>query len=385
MNTSAPLLHHAPTGSQLQTGATGKPGRIMLVDDEPTIIKVAMKHLQQEGYTDFIPVTDSREALSRIRNDNPDVVLLDVKMPHVSGIDILEAVRSDSLLCHIPVLMLTAETDDAVRIAALNLGATDFLTKPVSATELTPRVRNSLLIKRRHDELAAYSQRLERDVRERTLQLSRSRQELIHVLACAAEHRDQETGNHVLRVGRFAGVISRSLGLSEHRAGLIEQAAILHDVGKIGIPDSILLKPGKLDDREMNFMQRHCEFGMRILQALPSDESSPLCYKGNSIQTSSPVLNVAAVIANSHHEKWDGSGYPNGLAGDAIPLEGRITAVADVFDALTSRRPYKEPMPLPKCIDILIEGRGAHFDPAVLEAFFNAIQEIVQVAKELKD
>jgi putative two-component system response regulator len=361
-------------------------GTIMIVDDEPINIKVVEKHLRCAGYDSFVTTHDSREALDVIRSKQPDVVLLDVMMPHVGGLEILEVIRGDIRLHHLPVLILTASSDERTRKEALESGATDFLSKPVQAAELVPRVRNALVVKAHHDNLANQSLRLEREVRQRTRELQQSREEVIHVLACAAEYRDKETGNHVLRVGRYAEIIARALGFHGSRAELIGQAAVLHDVGKIGISDTILLKPGKLDPEEIEIMKKHCRYGKNILMGMPSHGG--LGLPGANQQRSlseSPVLKLAAVIAESHHERWDGSGYPKGLSGDAIPIEGRIMAVADVFDALYSRRPYKAPLPEDRCFEILEEGRGSQFDPRVLDAFFSRVDDILRIAFDLAD
>lgn len=357
----------------------------MIVDDEPINIKLIQKYLRGVGYHDFVTTSESREAVDMVRSTKPDIVVLDVVMPHVTGLDILETIRSDENVAHLPVLIVTASTDEQTKIDALELGATDFLNKPVKPTELLPRVRNSLVLKAHHDQMAAYSKRLEVEVAQRTADLAQSREEVIHVLACAAEYRDQETGNHVIRVGRFAGLIAKQLGCTDSDAELIEHAAILHDAGKIGIADSILLKPGKLSPEEYRTMKRHCEFGERILRAQPSDESQPFLRQSRSPSTRSPVLRMAAVIARTHHERWDGTGYPNQLAGEDIPIVGRITAVADVFDALSSKRCYKEAMPLEQCIEIMCKERGKHFDPKVLDAFLERIDDATQIVVSLAD
>src|SRR6185369_12553275 len=287
---------------------------------------------------------------------------------------LLRDLRAEKQFAHLPVLILTAMDDSDTKARALNLGATDFLAKPVDPTELIPRVRNSLVLKAHHDHLQTYASRLEQEVRARTAELEASRQQIIHCLARAAEFRDNETGRHVIRVGRYAGIIARELGFEESAAEMLEQAALLHDVGKIGVPDAILLKPGKLDADEIESMQKHCGFGKRIFEGMTSQESA--AYRSHTTVGSkivqdcrAPLLDLASRIALTHHEKWDGTGYPLGLAGEDIPLEGRITAVADVFDALSSKRPYKPAFPLEKCLAILEEGRGQHFDPTVLDAF----------------
>jgi putative two-component system response regulator len=359
---------------------------IMIVDDEPINIKAVQKYLQLAGYDRFVTTTNPRETLDLIRQHRPDVIVLDIVMPEFSGLQILEAIRGDSDLCHLPVLILTAATDGKTKQEALDLGATDFLPKPLQPQELLARMRNALVVKAHHDHLAKYSARLEQEVRQRTEQLEQSRREVIHVLACAAELRDHDTYNHVLRVGRFVGLIARQLGLPNGEVELLEQAAVLHDVGKIGIADAILRKPGKLSAQERDVMQTHCELGMSILRGRPSPESGrPRESAEIKRTTDSPVLKLAAVIAMSHHEKWDGTGYPLGLKGQGIPIEGRITAVADVFDALLSWRPYKSPLSLDLALDIVEEGRGKHFDPAVLDAFFARLDEIVRISLELAD
>lgn len=364
----------------------GLDAKVMIVDDEPVNVKVVQKYLKNAGYRQFVNTYDSREAIELIRSESPDIVLLDIMMPHVSGMDILEVLRGDLKTQHLPVLILSAANDEEIRASALELGATDFLNKPVRTAELIPRIRNALIVKAHHDNLVKYSSKLEHEVRMRTAELAQSREEIIRVLACAAEYRDQETGNHVLRVGRFAGIIARQLGFDRSQAELIGQAAILHDAGKIGIPDSILLKPGKLTPDEIELIKQHCDFGMNILLGRPTHSDQRFQGPaGIKRLCESPILRIAATIAISHHEKWDGSGYPLGLSGERIPIEGRITAVADVFDALSSRRPYKDPTPLDKCFEILEEGRAAHFDPRVLDAFFARTDDVVRVALDLAD
>lgn len=363
-----------------------KHARIMVVDDEILNVKVTQKHLRDAGYQTFVTTTDSREAIRLMRRECPDVVLLDIMMPHVSGLDVLRMTREDGGLRHLPILMLTAATDEETKLSALELGATDILNKPVVVAELLLRVRNALIVKAHHDNLVEYSDLLENDVRLRTQELEESREEVIRILACAAECRDKDTGNHVLRVGRYAGIVARKLGIEEEQTRLIEQAALLHDVGKIGIPDAILLKPARLDEHEMETMREHCEYGFNILKGMPAQGTPNATAPASHWRVSqSPVLNLAALIAMTHHEKWDGSGYPRGLRGESIPIEGRIMAVVDVFDALHSRRPYKDSLTADKCLEILKEGRGSHFDPVVLDAFLARFDEVMRVAVEQAD
>lgn len=364
--------------------------KILIVDDEPINIRVITKYLHELGYTRCTGLSDSRQALSSIALDTPDLVILDVMMPFVSGIEILAKLRANSATAHLPVLVLTAAVDRETRLAVLESGATDFLNKPIDPSELSPRVRNALTVKKLHDSLRHQAQNLEIAVRMRTAELEASRQDIIHCLARAAEFRDDDTGQHVLRVGRYAGIIAQAMGLSSSEVDQIRQAAQLHDIGKIGIPDSILLKPGKLEPDEFERMQKHTSIGKRVIERFPQHEWDELrkhVQIGAQILDipRSPVLQMAARIALTHHEWWDGNGYPLGLAGEDIPLEGRITAVADVFDALSSKRPYKRPFPREKCFQIIAEERGTHFDPQVVDAFFSMRDEIVKIQIELAD
>jgi putative two-component system response regulator len=365
------------------------PGKIMIVDDEIANVMVAKKLLSQAGHSDFELTTDSTVAMNLIHTSQPDVVLLDINMPHVDGISILRQIRSVEKFRQLPVLILTANTHPDVKLRCLELGATDFLVKPIDPMELAPRVRNALQSKAYSDRLQRHAAELEEIVRRRTEELENSRREVIYCLARAAELRDNDTGNHVVRVGRYAGIIARNLGMSERFVQDLELAAQLHDVGKIAIPDAILLKPGKLEPEEYEIIQSHVKHGRQIIKPFAAHEATLLrrhVQVGPEILADgSALMRLAASIAQTHHEKFDGSGYPIGLAGADIPIEGRITAVADVFDALSSERPYKKALPREKCFEILEEGRGSHFDPQVLDAFFAGATEIVRVQVEFVD
>jgi putative two-component system response regulator len=369
---------------------TIKTARIMIVDDEPINVKVVQKHLQGRGYTNFITTTNATLAMEKLRSEHADIILLDIMMPEVSGIEILQQIRSDTQLAHIPAIILTAVGDARIKQRALELGATDFLTKPVDPSELVLRVGNALVAKAHYDYLANYSVQLERQVRARTAELRASRRSLVQTLARAAEYRDNETGHHVSRVGRYVGIIARELGMSEEITELLEEAALLHDVGKIGIPDAILLKSGSLTEEQREAMKQHCSYGRRIIFQSADNlwerrgVRSPLelIEPGNATAW---LIPVAATIAQTHHEYWDGSGYPMGLRGEQIPLEGRITAVADVFDALNSQRPYKEAFPFEQCAELMRRERGTHFDPDVLDAFFRRKNDVLQVGIDLAD
>ena len=366
-----------------------KQSKLMVVDDEPTNVKIVRRLLELEGFSQFVTTTDGRKAMALIRDERPDCVLLDLMMPFVTGIDVLDEMRHDPATAHIPAIILTAVTDHKVRCEALQRGATDFLNKPVDPAELAPRVVNVLTAKAYQDQLVRYNHDLEAAVRERTRQLEQAYREIGLVLARAAEYRDNDTGMHVVRVGCYARLIGEELGIVGDEADLLERAAQLHDVGKIGIPDSILLKPGRLTTDEFELMKRHCGFGDRILQPSageepPLDAREPEAFGGMN-NGATPLLVLAHRIAKTHHEHWDGTGYPLGLKGEAIPLEGRITAVADVFDALSSKRCYKDSIPIDECFATMAEKRGSHFDPEVLDAFMRRKDEVAEVLRRLAD
>jgi len=364
--------------------------KLMIVDDEPINIKVVRKYLQGAGYSHFVTTSDSTQAMDLLRSQQPDAVLLDIMMPQINGLQILEWIRQDEHLRHTPVLILTASTDAPTKLSALELGATDFLAKPVDPHELMPRLRNVLTVKAHQDYLAGYSVKLERDVQKRTAEVEISRLRVIQCLARAGEYRDDTTGRHVIRVGRCARILAAELGYNPRKAAMVELAAQLHDIGKIGIPDAILLKPGKLTPEEYAVMRKHCEYGKAIIDPT-TDSEAELARKYSDLglmprqSVDSPLLTMAASIAMTHHERFNGSGYPAGIVGEAIPLEGRITAIVDVFDALHSPRPYKAAFPIEKCLEILQSGRGSEFDPEVLDGFLNRLAEIIAVYRDYAD
>ncbi len=363
--------------------------KIMIVDDEQLVIRVVRRFLASDGYQNFVTLTDPRKALETIEAEKPDVVLLDIMMPHVTGLDLLKVRQRTSIFQHIPFIILSANSENQTKREALQLGATEFLAKPVDPLDLVLRVQNALIVKRHYDHLETYAVELEKQVRARTRQIDRSREQIIHCLARAAEYRDNETGEHVIRVGKYCGVIARQLGFGPEYCRQIELASQLHDVGKIGIPDSILLNPGKLSREEFEVMKTHCGLGCQIMEPLANSELERV--KGHAENgflmegVDSHMLELAATIARTHHEKWDGTGYPNGLTGDQIPIEGRITCVADVYDALCSERPYKPKFPVKKCLEIMLSERGTRFDPIVLDAFLDQIDQIEMIRQDYND
>ncbi len=364
--------------------------KIMIVDDEKIVTSVVRRFLQADGYKNFVIITDPREAMEAILKEMPDVVLLDINMPEVDGMEILQHRRNYSELNFTPFIVLSACQDSVVRQQALEYGATDFLAKPVEQVELKLRVQNTLIVKQHFNHLSCYAKDLENKVKERTILLERSREQILQCLARAAEYRDNETGRHVIRVGKYARVIAEKMGLPATFCTQIEMAAPLHDLGKIGIPDAILLSPNKLTAEEFDVMKTHCDIGRGILDPFAAEEVQLLRdpkINRNELPDSMrlPLLTMAARIAQTHHEKWDGTGYPLGLKGEMIPIEGRITAVADVYDALCSHRPYKQGFGIEKSLEIMLADRGTRFDPDVLDAFCEKIARIERIRKLLSD
>lgn len=360
--------------------------KVMIIDDEELIIRVVRRFLSAHGYENFVTLTDPREAMRSIEESKPDVVLLDINMPHLSGMEILRLRAQSSELQLIPFIVLSANAESQIRQQALELGAADFLNKPVDSAELVLRVQNALILKRYNDCLMGYANSLEQIVLERTDMLERSREHIIHCLARAAEFRDNETGEHVIRVGKYSSLIAQQLGFDAKYCRQIELASQLHDVGKIGVPDSILLNNSKLSMEEFEVMKTHCQLGIQIIAPVALAETEQVRRHstiGGKIMEGmeSPLLEMAVEIARTHHEKWDGTGYPSGLTGDAIPISGRIVCVADVFDALCSERPYKPRFTLKKCLEIMISERGTRFDPKVLDAFFARLVDVEQIRR----
>ena len=314
--------------------------RILVVDDEEPNVDLVVRLLRRDGHTDVTGTTDATEALELAALEPPDLVVLDLHMPGLDGYAVLERLPAGT-----PVLVLTADVTREAKERALTLGASDFLTKPFDVIEASLRMRNLLATR-------SATVQLEDTVRRRTAQLDAARLEVLDRLALAAEYRDDDTREHTRRVGARAARLAARLGVDAVQVDLIGQAAPLHDVGKLGVSDAILLKPGPLDEDERTRMQAHTEIGRRILAG-----------------SSSPVLRLAEEIAHTHHERWDGTGYPRRLAGEAIPLAGRIVAVADVFDALTHVRPYKPAWPAQRAYGELCAPAGRQFDAAVVDAF----------------
>ena len=333
---------------------------ILIVDDAPTNIMVLMDTLKQD-YS-ILAARSGEQALKLAAGaPKPDLILLDVMMPGMDGYRTLEYLKSNPNTVSIPVIFVTALSDEGDQSKGLALGAVDFVSKPFNPAIVKLRIANQLELKRDRDDL-------DRLVRDRTKELVDTRLEIVNRLGRAAEYRDNETGLHIIRMSNYAKLIARSSGLSDDESELILHAAPMHDIGKIGIPDNILLKPGPLDSDEWKTMKTHCKIGADII--------------GNH---SSTLMKTAEAAALCHHERWDGSGYPRGLKGDAIPTIGRIIAVADVFDALTSKRPYKKAWKTDDAFEYIESQSGSHFDPAIARTFISLKNEVLEISVRYAD
>ncbi|HVT11758.1 MAG TPA: HD domain-containing phosphohydrolase [Fimbriimonadaceae bacterium] len=333
--------------------------RILIVDDNSENLLLLGELLRFSGYRKVQSETDSSKILELILSWRPDLIILDLHMPNVSGFDILELIRctlpEDNFL---PVLVFTADWTETTRKRALDLGAWDFITKPFNASELLLRVRNFLRMRQMHVQLERQKTSLESTVERRTRHVLRARAEALECLARAGEYRDDVTGEHTRRVADMSAQIAEELGMAAATVEIIRISAPLHDLGKIGISDSLLLKPGKLTPEEIDIMRKHAEVGALII--------------GNA---KSPQLRKAREIALYHHENWDGSGYPFGISRNKIPISARIVAVADTFDALINERPYKRAWPIQEAITEVQRQSGARFDPAIVEAFLRVCRK----------
>ncbi|HEX2166728.1 MAG TPA: HD domain-containing phosphohydrolase [Longimicrobiales bacterium] len=332
--------------------------RILIVEDDPAVQRVLEKLLRSNGFANVTRVPDALMALDLWATRPPDLALVDLHMPGTSGFEFLERIGELGTGGEfLPVIMLTGDTSPDVRRRALHLGAHDFLTKPFDTNEVVLRIRNLLRTRLLNRRLLETNSVLEARVRERTINLEEARREALDNLARAAEFRDDVTGHHTHRVGRLSAGIARELGWDEAEVSLLRNAAPLHDIGKIGIPDSILLKPGRLTPEEFDVMKRHTTIGAAILAG-----------------SRSPVFVLAQEIALTHHERWDGTGYPAGVGGEDIAVAGRIVCAADVFDALSNERPYKAAMPPREAFAWIEEQAGSHFDPAVAGALGRVLE-----------
>ncbi len=354
--------------------------RILVVDDELINRKVLEGLLKSYGL-DCV-TADSGPTALKVIDSTIDLVLLDIMMPGMDGFSVAKAIREVPEYADLPIVMVTALSAKEDRLKAVEAGANDFVAKPIDTTELQVRMVSLLRMKRYHDEVKDYQQHLQQMVSDKTSALRAALEELeqarlatlqahmetIHKLSAAAEYKDEDTASHIMRMSRYCAVIASGLGLPADQVDLILNSSPLHDIGKMGIPDSVLLKPSKLDEDEWVIMRRHTIIGTSILSG-----------------GSSKYLETGALIALTHHEKWNGSGYPRGLSGEDIPLFGRICAVADVFDALTTKRPYKEALSNEHSLEIMAAGRGTHFDPNLYDVFLANFDQVLKIQRSHQD
>ncbi len=342
---------------------------VLIIDDEFTSRAILERIIHRLDNNIAIQMFDDPIAAMVWVDDNqPDLILLDYLMEKMSGLDVVQKIRKMPHLRDVPIVIITAFGSQQMRYQLLDAGATDYINKPIDPYECRVRCRNLLSMRMNQKTVHNRAQQLQFAVEQATRQILDREQETLFRLAKAGEYRDYDTGNHVLRMAKYAGLIARQLGLPEEHCNLIEVAAPLHDIGKIGIPDPILLKPGKHTAEETVIMRNHPLIGHKILHNSPSK-----------------FIALAAEISLGHHEKFDGSGYPNGLAGEAIPLESRIVAVADVYDALTSARPYKQAWSAEHALAYLVENKGAHFDPVCVDAFIAQLDNVRAITQQLQD
>ncbi len=347
--------------------------KIFVVDDTETNIDILLETLGE--IYDVSVALDGVTALEDIPGRHPDLILLDVMMPELDGYEVCRRLKQDPETRDIPVIFVTAKQETEDETYGLELGAVDYITKPFSPAVVLARVRTHLQLLQMRRELAQANEVLEEKVRRRTeqlhqknLELEQTRLEIIRRLGRAAEYKDNETGLHVIRMSQYSHLLALAAGMGEKWAETLLNAAPMHDIGKIGIPDIILLKPGRLSDEEWQIMRTHPEIGAGIIG-----------------EQSSELLEMARSVALTHHEKWDGSGYPNGLRGTDIPLEARIVAIADVFDALTTKRPYKPAWSIEQATNLLRECAGSHFDPQLVPLFIDILPQVLAVRESWKE
>lgn len=339
-----------------------KLANILVVDDEPANVRLLEKMLKAAGYSNVVTTLDPLQALPLYLEHESDLILLDINMPQLDGYGVMEQLKTETEGNIPPILMLTAQSAQEFIQRALNNGAKDYVTKPFDMNELLARVKNMLEVQMAHKFMRNQNAILEQKVKKRTQEIYETRMQVVRCLGRAAEYRDEETGLHIVRMSKMSAILGKAVGMDEGQCDLLLNASPMHDIGKIGIPDNVLLKPGKFEPHEWEIMKTHAQIGFDILSEGDSD-----------------LMAMASEIAISHHEKWNGSGYPKGLAGEDIPIVGRITALADVFDALTSVRPYKKAWTIENSVNLIKEESGKHFDPNLVNLFIENLPEIVSI------
>ena len=343
--------------------------KVVIVDDESTGRTILAKIIQQAEDDISVETFDNPlKALDWLDNNHPDLIITDYRMPDINGIDLIKRIRAKPSCHDIPIMMITVVSEKSVRYDALEAGATAFLTRPIDQIECRTSCRNLLKLHEQQSIIQDRADWLARQVDVATHKIIAREQETLLRLARAGEYRDQDTGYHVVRMASYSREIAEALGLSAKECDEIEYASPMHDIGKIGIPDRILLKPGKFEPEEWQIMQRHTLIGQAILE-----------------DSQSRYMQTGSVIALNHHERFDGTGYPHGLSGNDIPLVARIVSVADVFDALVSKRPYKDPWPIETALDYLRDKAGTQFDPICIDAFFERLDNVKGIHQKFRD
>jgi len=335
--------------------------KILIIDDNPLNIRILVESLKNE-FQIIIAINGEKGIELATSSDPPDLILLDIMMPGIDGYEVCRRLKKHHITEKIPIIFLTALAREENEYKGLSLGAVDYITKPINKEIVKARIYT-------HVELKTYREKLEFLVKEQTREILEGKMDIVFRLARAAEYRDNETGMHITRMSHYCAILGKAYGMSDEECDMLFHASSMHDVGKIGIPDRILLKPGRLEPEEFSIMKTHTTIGGELLHT----------------EGSSDLLYMAKTIALTHHEKWDGSGYPNGITGNDIPIHGRIAAICDVFDALTSERPYKKAWPIEKAIEEIKSQSGIHFDPELVDLFMNHLSLILDTKNQFSD
>ncbi|WP_261904180.1 HD-GYP domain-containing protein [Vibrio fortis] len=334
---------------------------VLVIDDTPSNLDV-LTGILKDTYQVKVAINGHIGMKIAKTVPQPDLILLDIMMPEIDGFEVCRQLKAQPNTAHIPIIFVTAKIEPEDEVKGLSLGAVDYLAKPITPEIALQRVKTHVAL---YDQQRALSSQ----VKEKTREINLGKLETLSILGRAAEFKDNETGMHVMRMSHYCEILAKASGMTDEDAETLRDAAPMHDIGKIGIPDSVLLKPGKLDAEEWTIMQKHVEYGVEIL----------------GTQSDSKLMKMAIQVAQYHHEKWDGSGYPNRIAGEDIPLVGRIAAVADVFDALTAERPYKKAWSVDEALSLFEEQKGKHFDPRIVELLFENLPQILAVKDKFKD
>ncbi len=338
--------------------------KILIVDDVPNNREIIEHALEEKGY-DIVQAPSGEVALKITPRSRPDLILLDIMMPGIDGFETCKRLKEDEATRDIPVIFITARGGDQDILKGFHLGGVDYITKPFKDEEVRARVKTHVNLQKVRKTLGIQNKVLKKKVEERTKELSDTRLEIIYRLGRATEYSDKITGSHIMRISKFCGLLGHACGMNDEEVGLLIHASPMHDVGKIGIPDSILLKPGKLDSKEFELIQKHVNIGAELLS-------------GSKLK----LIQMAKTIAETHHERWDGSGYPNGLKGKEIPLEGRICSLCDVFDSLLSESPYKKAWTIENTMETIERLRGKSFDPYLVKLFKELLPEILAIREQ---